>query len=190
MDLPSVAACRHVDARDGFEVLFLSREHGGFHFEGHATGFEAGEAWGIRYDIALDANWVTRTARVVGRSTAGPQSVLLEGDGAGHWTVDGVAAPEIAGCMDVDLEASAFTNALPVNRLRLAVGQHADAPAAYVRGVDFRVKRLEQRYARVDDDGPSSRYDYESPAFDFAAPLTYDRFGLIIDYPGIAVRVA
>jgi uncharacterized protein len=34
------------------------------------------------------------------------------------------------------------------------------------------------------------QYEYTAPAFDFSAILTYDRFGLVLDYPGIAVRVA
>jgi hypothetical protein len=37
----------------------------------------------------------------------------------------------------------------------------------------------------------SSRgYRYAASAFDFRAVLVYDRFGLVLDYPGIAVRVA
>jgi hypothetical protein len=90
--------------------------------------------------------------------------------------------------LDVDLEASAFTNALPVNRLGLDVGQHADAPAAYVRAHDLRVERLEQHYTRLTGDGTRSRYDYRAPRFDFTAVLVYDEFGLVLDYPGIAVR--
>jgi hypothetical protein len=52
------------------------------------------------------------------------------------------------------------------------------------------VERLEQTYARLPDDGEIARYEYVAPAFDFSAVLTYDRFGLVLDYPGIAVRVA
>jgi uncharacterized protein len=115
--------------------------------------------------------------------------VRLEGDGSGGWRVDGKPARELDGCLDVDLEASAFTNALPVHRLRLDVGQAAEAPAAYVRAVDLRVLRLEQRYARLEDEGGHSRYDYVSPDHDFTCVLVYDEFGLVVDYPGIAVRV-
>ena len=114
----------------------------------------------------------------------------LDGDGTGGWRVDGEEAPQLAGCLDVDLEASAFTNALPVHRLGLDVGQRADAPAAYVRALDFRVERLEQSYERLQDRGRQSHYDYISPVFDFRAELVYDEFGLVLDYPGIAVRVA
>jgi uncharacterized protein len=189
-DLPATAAWRHLDARTGFEVLFLRGDADGYHVEGHSTAVEDGEAWGIRYAITLDASWATRSARITGRSAAGSHEVLLEGDGTGAWRVDGEPAPQLAGCLDVDLEASACTNAFPVRRLGLDVGQGADAPAVYVRATDLRVERLEQTYVRLPDEGERSRYDYASPAFDFRAELVYDEFGLVLDYPGIAVRVA
>jgi hypothetical protein len=185
---PAVAAWRHVDVREGFEVLFLLGEADGFRVEGHATGVEDGAAWGIRYEIALDADWATRSALVVGRTSLGPQGRRLESDGSGAWLVDGSPAPHLDGCLDVDLEASACTNALPIRRLALEVGERAEAPAAYVRALDLRVDRLEQSYARLEDEDRLQRYDYASPAFDFAAILVFDEHGLIVDYPGIAVR--
>jgi uncharacterized protein len=189
--IPAMAAWRHLDARVGFEVLFLRREHDLFHLDGYSTAVQEGEAWGIRYELTLDQEWVTRAARVVGRSAEGKQEVRLEGDGRGEWRVDGGPAPALSGCQDVDLEASACTNALPVRRLGLEVGGRAEAPAAYVRAPILRVERLEQSYARLEDDGEErARYDYAAPAFDFRTILTYDRAGFVLDYPGLAVRVA
>ena len=188
--LPPAAAARHVEARDGFEVLFVHRDADGHRLRGHSTGFEEGVIWAVTYDITIDSFWITRSARVAARTAAGSQEVLIERDAGGVWRVDGQAVPELAGCMDVDLEASVFTNAFPVGRLGLQVGEAADAPAAYVRIPDLRVERLEQRYARLDDDGDRSRYDYASPAFDFYAVLVYDESGLIVDYPGLGVRIA
>ena len=188
MTLPEIAAWRHLDVREGFEVLFQSPEADGFRVEGHATGVEDGEAWGTRYEIVLDAGWSTRSALVVGRSSRGRHEVRLEGDGTGRWLVDEHPAPHLEGCLDVDLEASACTNAFPVRRLSLEVGERAEAPAAYVRAVDFRVERLEQSYLRLEDEGGRRRYDYASPAFDFYAVLVYDEHGLVLDYPGIARR--
>ena len=187
--LPATAAWRLLDAHVGFEVLFPRREPDGWRVEGHSTGVEEGEAWGIRYTVALDEMWVTRSAHIVGRSALGGHEVRLEADGAGEWRVDGKPAPHLDGCLDVDLETSACTNAFPVNRLGLDVGQRAEAPAANVRALDLRVERLEQSYVRLPDDGERSRYDYASPAFGFRAVLVYDEFGLVLDYPGIAVRV-
>ena len=125
-----------------------------------------------------------------GRSQRGEKELLLEGDGAGSWQLDGRPAPELDGLLDVDLEASAVTNAMPVRRLALAPGERADAPAAWVRALDLSIERLEQSYARLDDDGPRSRYRYEAPDLGFRSELVYDEHGLVLDYPGIATRVA
>lgn len=188
-ELPAWGAWRHLDVREGFEVVFLERGPDGYRLDGHSTGVEDGEAWAVRYALELDASWRTRKAHIAGRSARGADEVLLEGDGAGNWLVDGHPAPELGGCLDVDLEASACTNALPVRRLALDVGEEAEAPAAYVHLLDLAVERLEQRYARLEDEGASSRYDYASPRFGFEAVLAYDEHGLVLDYPGIAVRV-
>jgi uncharacterized protein len=189
-ELPPIAAWRHRGARAGFEVLFLRRDRGGLLLDGYSTAVAEGEAWGIRFALIVDDKWVTRRAHVVGQSSAGVHEILLEGDGKGGWQVDGMAAPQLSGCLDVDLEASASTNALPVHRLGLSVGERAAAPAAYVRAPTLRVERLEQTYVRLADEGEGPRYEYVAPAFDFTAVLTYDRFGFVLDYPGIAIRVA
>jgi uncharacterized protein len=185
-----MAAWRHRDARAGFEVLFLRRDRSYLRLDGYSTAVQQGEAWGIRFALTVDDQWVTRSAHVIGQSVLGVYEVRLEGDGHGAWRVDGAAAPQLSGCLDVDLEASACTNALPVHRLHLEVGEHADAPAAYVRAPKLNVERLEQFYARLADDGERARYDYVARAFDFKAVLTFDRLGFVLDYPGIAVRVA
>ena len=83
------------------------------------------------------------------------------------WKMDGLARPEVQGCLDVDLESSSLTNALPVHRLRLAVGESAEAPAVYVRAQDLSVERLEQHYRRVDDGAAGERYDYAAPRFGY-----------------------
>lgn len=185
-----MAAWRHVGAREGFEVVFLRSEGDGFRLSGGSAAVEEGEAWSVRYAVMLDAGWVTRSAAVVGLSGSGAYEVRLEADGNGAWLLDGEPAPQLEGCLDVDLEASACTNAFPVKRLDLSVGEAANAPAAYVRASVPEVQRLEQHYRRLEDLGTGPRYCYESPAFDFQAILTYDRFGLVVDYPEIAERVA
>jgi uncharacterized protein len=190
VELPVTAAWRHVGARDGFEVLFLQQEEDGYRFRGHATAVEEGVTWSVVYTIVLDAGWATRTAHVLSRSTAGERECLIERHATAGWRVNGRHAPELSDCEDVDLEASAFTNAFPVHRLRLEVGESADAPAAYVRAPNLRVARLEQRYLRLPDDGARACYDYEAPAFEFRDVLVYDELGLILEYPGIAVRAA
>jgi hypothetical protein len=188
---PPFAVWRHHDAREGFEVVFLeARRDGGLHVEGHTAALEDGEPFAVRYEIELDGRWRTRSARVAGRSLRGRRSIALEADGEGSWSVDGQPAPHLDGCLDLDLESSALTNAFPVHRLGLAPGASADAPAAYVRALDLAVDRLEQSYRRIDDGGAGGqRYDYAAPVFDFTGELAYDESGLVVEYPGLATRV-
>lgn len=187
-DLPTTAAWRHLDARDGFESVFFRRDRSGYVLDGHTSAVEDGEVWAVRYSITLDERWVSRAARVWGRSTTGEYERRLDADGSGGWMVDGTPFPALDGCLDVDLESSACTNLMPVHRMGLGVGTSSQAPAAYVRALDLAVERLEQDYRRVDDDGRQQRYDYRAPAFDFECRLVYDESGLVLDYPGIAVR--
>jgi len=189
-EFPKTAAWQHRDARTGFEVAYFESRDGEQFIEGCTTAVEAGVSWIVRYAIGLDAAGRTRWARISHRTAAGDGEVLVEADGAGHWTVDGRPASHLDGCLDVDLESSALTNAFPVRPLRLSVGAEAEAPAAYVRAVDLTVERLEQRYVRVPDSDGRPGYDYTAPAFDFAARLVYEADGLVRDYPGIAIRVA
>jgi uncharacterized protein len=188
--LPPFAAWRHRDAREGFEIVFLTRLPDGYRLEGGTTAVEDGAAWKVDYRIDLDANWLTRGARVVGRSEAGPSDVRIDADGLGSWMVNGAPRPDLQGCLDLDLESSSLTNALPVHRLGLQVGEAAEAPAVYVRAQDLSVERLDQHYHRVDDEGVGQRYDYAAPRFDYRERLTYDASGLILTYPGLAERFA
>jgi uncharacterized protein len=187
-NLPESAAWRHQEARDGFEVVFPGAARGGYRFDGGTTAVETGDAWAVRYSIELAADWTTRRARIAGRSATGSHELDVEADGAGRWRLNGASAPQLDGCLDLDLESSALTNAFPVHRLALAAGEWADAPAAWVRALDLSVERLEQRYERLEDDGGAQRFAYASPAFGFESVLVYDESGLVRDYPGIAVR--
>jgi hypothetical protein len=186
--VPATVAWRHQGARSGFEVVYFQARSDGCGIEGWTTAIEDDATWAVEYAIEVNAAWATRSARIRGRSPGGYRSALLEADGSGHWLVDGEPAPHLDGCLDVDLEASAMTNALPVRRMGLSVAAGAAAPAAYVRAVGLAVERLEQTYVRTTDEGTCQRYDYTAPVFDFRCRLVYDQAGLVLDYPGIAVR--
>jgi uncharacterized protein len=188
-ELPPAAAWRHVDAREGFEVVFARPEPAGPAFDGSTSAVEEGEPWFVGYEIALAPDWSTRMARVRSRSACGARELCLQFDGSGGWLIDDAPAPHLAGCRDIDLESSSLTNAFPVQRLSLEVGEAAQAPAAYVRALDLEVQRLEQSYVRLPDGAAGERYHYTSPQFEFECELAYDRCGLVIAYPGIAMRV-
>ena len=186
--LPVTAAWQHRDARRGFEVAYFQPDGHGYHINGCTTAVEDGQTWVVSYAIRLDETWATRSAQIKGRSASGVRHVRLEADGLGRWRADGEIASHLDGCLDVDLESSAMTNALPIHRMGLRVGARASAPAAYVRALDLSVERLEQDYVRSADESHHQRYDYAAPGFGFACRLVYDESGLVLDYPGIAAR--
>ena len=185
---PAAACWRHRGARSGFEVAYFRAAAGGWSIDGTTTAVEDGQTWIVSYRIRLDAAWLTREARVTARTAAGLRQSGLTADGAGRWRVDGRPAPQLDGCLDIDLESSALTNTLPVHRLALATGARAETPAAYVRAVGLRTERLDQSYTRLPDESGQQRYRYAAPAFGFTCRLRYDESGLVVDYPGIAVR--
>jgi hypothetical protein len=186
---PPASACwQHQAARSGFEVAYFRATPRGLRIEGTTAAIENAGAWVVSYLVELDAAWATRSARITASTVAGTRETFLESDGAGHWLVDGNGAPHLDGCMDVDLESSAMTNALPVHRMNLRVGAAADAPAAYVRALGLTADRLEQVYLRIDDQDARQRYEYSAPVFGFTSQLRYDDSGLVVDYPGIALR--
>ncbi|MBE1532663.1 putative glycolipid-binding domain-containing protein [Actinomadura algeriensis] len=187
---PATAAWEHRDARAGFEVVRTSRLDGGWRLRGTTTAVEEGRAWAVGYTIDVDEGWCTRRVVVSHPLEDSPARVVLERAEEGRWLVGGRRVPALDGCLDVDLESSAMTNALPVHRLRQAVGDTANVPAVYVRADDLTVGRLEQVYTRVADAEGRERYDYTAPEFGFSARLVYDASGFVLDYPGLAVRRA
>jgi uncharacterized protein len=185
---PATACWQHRGARSGFEVAYFQDVADGWAVQGTTAAVEDARTWVVTYSIRLDATWVTRSARIMGRTVSGSREALLQSDGAGRWLINGSAAPDLDGCLDVDLESSAMTNTLPVHRLGLPAGGQAEAPAAYVRALDLNVDRLEQTYRRIADKADQQRYEYSAPAFGFTSRLVYDESGLVVNYPGIAQR--
>lgn len=175
--------------RVGFEVVFARVIEDGYRFEGRTTAIEAGQPWSAEYVIVVDSTWVTLRAEVAELTSTGSRRLDLEHDGAGRWRVDSAPAPNLDGCLDVDLEASAFTNALPVHRLAPEVGEGARAIAACVAAPGLDVAVLDQRYERRPDAGGHRCFAYTAPELDFAAELRYDESGLVAEYPGLASRV-
>jgi len=170
-------------------VVFFNVDNAGYRLDGHTVATEDRHPWVVRYAITLNERWATATAQIWAWSHLGTRTVQLDTNQTGQWRVNGTIMPELEGCIDIDLESSCCTNAIPIHRLGLSVGQTANAPAVYVRALDLTVHRLEQRYRRIADESSRQRYDYEAPAFEFTSVLVYDESGLVLDYPGIGSRV-
>jgi uncharacterized protein len=148
-----------------------------------ASARTAAEPMAAMFDLSCDESWATQSVRVrLVRPLPGAQ-LELRADGQGTWWRNGQDAPDLDGCIDVDLGCTPATNTLPIRRLDLAVGSEAEILAAWVRFPDLHVQPLRQRYRRL---GPD-RYEYSSNTF--RAELTVDELGLVIDYQGAWERL-
>src|SRR6185369_13060408 len=118
----------------------------------------------------------------IGADTA----VDLTTDGAGRWRNEtGVTMPALDGAIDVDLSITPFTNTLPIRRLNLIAGQHADIRVVYLRFPDLSLSIDRQRYTCL----KSGQYRYESLDTEFTRDIDVDTDGLIVTYPGLFRRV-
>ncbi|HEX5502042.1 MAG TPA: putative glycolipid-binding domain-containing protein, partial [Thermomicrobiales bacterium] len=109
---------------------------------------------------------------------------------AGHWTAaDGATPPDLAGCLDVDIRVTPFTNTLPIRRLGLRPGESAELAVAYLALPALAVTRERQRYTCLAAGPDGGLYRYESLPGGFRADLSVDADGLVLDYPGLFRRV-
>jgi len=170
---------RRVD-RPGHESARVSPGAAGWELAGTAVFAHEGKACGFNYTIACDREWRTKSADVVGWLGADAVRVNALVGEDGRWRVDGVDIPEIAGCVDVDLNFSPSTNLLPIRRLDLAVGEEKEVRAAWLRFPSFRFEPLEQTYRRLAE----GRYVYRSAGGRFERELDVDGNGFVLRYPG------
>jgi hypothetical protein len=152
-------------------------EHG---LEGAAVLLNDSEVCRLDYSIVCDDDWSTRSASVDGWVGTREIHIAIEVTN-GVWSLNGVEQPQVAGCIDVDLNFSPSTNVLPIRRLHLAVGESQVVRAAWLRFPSFVLEPLEQRYTRTAED----RVRYESFTTNFSAELRVSTNGMVLDYENI-----
>lgn len=165
--------------RPGHEAARLLGSDDGWRLLGCAVFSHDAEACALTYRIDCDPLWRTRWAEVTGWVGDAAVLVKIEVSPEGLWFVDGAPAPEVEGCVDIDLNFSPSTNLLPIRRLALPVGSEASVRAAWLRFPSFRMELLEQSYRRTAED----RYLYRSAGGRFEAELEVDANGFVKRYP-------
>jgi hypothetical protein len=141
-----------------------------------------GVAINASYLVEADAAWRTRRVRV---DLEGAGLLEIFSGGEGDWSrADGKAIPELDGCLDPDISMTPFTNTLPIRRLDLKVGQSADIEVAYVLVPELTLRAAPQRYTHIEE----RLWRFESLDSGFAADITVDAEGFIVDYPGLFRR--
>jgi uncharacterized protein len=135
----------------------------------------------LDYHIVCDLRWHTRSASVVGWVGDRLIEIELTVSSDQRWRLNEGDPPEVAGCIDLDLNFSPATNLLPIRRLDLAIGQEGEVRAAWLRFPSFTLEPLSQLYRRIDE----TTYRYESHGGDFLTELTVNEAGFVTRYPNL-----
>ena len=182
--LSPVAARWRLEDGSGLEHLDLKPSGDTIVADGVIIGNRGGAPYGVRYHVVCDSGWATLSLDL--EATDG-RGVHLLSDGSGHWSDStGRRDPQFDGCIDIDLAGSPFTNSLPIRRRDLSPGQGAvEFRMLYVPFQSFAPTVDEQRYRCL----KPGLYRYEAVDRSFAAELTVDEDGLVIDYPTLFHRI-
>jgi hypothetical protein len=98
-----------------------------------------------------------------------------------RWQINGLEAPTVRGCADIDLGFSPSTNLLPIRRLSLAVGEDVNIEAAWLSFPALQFEPLQQVYVREKE----NIYRYESAGGRFKRTLELNSSGFVTNYPGL-----
>ncbi len=170
---------------NGFESLFFDEEPDAFCVDSVVLGIEQGEAFRLHYRLWLNHQWQVTSFRISHLPYGTEYRFFrdtndfwsrgdLLGDDDGQW----------AGCTDLDISCTPFTNTLPIRRLKLKVGQSADINVLFVECPQLKIKTAPQRYERLSE----LEYRFTSLDSDFTAVITVDADGFVTDYPGLFER--
>ena len=153
--------------------------------KGTITGVDAGFIFKIDYSIKLGGNWQTLGFEIKAQLANTINYIKFDSDGNGNWTVNNKALPEFAGCIDIDIALTPFTNSLPVNRLNMQPGQQQLIKVLYIDVVKQELLPVEQMYTCIN----ATTYKYQNTTDDFEAIIHVDENGLVEIYESLFTQV-
>ncbi len=157
--------------------------------EGYEVAVDGDESWVVTFKVQLEEGWRTRLAEIAVIDGLGSRELLLESDGKGNWHLNGSPAPELSGCLDVDIAATPFTNTFVIRRLRLPVGRVGEVRAVWVSIPHLEVAAVEQSYVHLEPRDGTDRYEYRVGGSIEGWVIEVDEDGVALDYEGFARRV-
>lgn len=168
---------------EGIEHLTLEENAGRITATGVVSGRAAGQPFGAWYRLGLDAAWQVKQLSV---HLTDSRWLIATSRRPGQW-LDGDGRPlaEFAGCVDIDLACTPFTNSLPIRRLAWQPGTARDLDMLYVDFPGLEARRDRQRYTCL----APGRFGYAGLGSGFIADISVDTHGLVTDYPGLFKRL-
>jgi hypothetical protein len=193
------------DDPSGAELAIVQLARDQMRASGVAIG-SAPEPYRLDYELDTAGAFVTTRLRVSAAGGGWSRRLELTRGPGGGWKADvhqsgEVALPDpggdlgpLASAVDPDLGLSPLFNTMPLLRHGIHDGGSApDFLMLWISVPDLSVHGSAQRYTHLETRGPDSRlvrFEAIGEGETFAADVTFDRDGLVVDYPGIARRIS
>ena len=161
---------------DSARLLFHDSQR---HLTGTAVFMESQQPCSLNYHVICDESWLTLSGGVSGWLGNRAISIEIQADTARRWRLNDADCSSVSDCIDLDLAFTPSTNLLPIRRLKLPIGQAAEARAAWLSFPEFALEPLDQMYRRKD----VSIYGYESDQGRFSTELEVNDAGFVLLYP-------
>jgi hypothetical protein len=165
----------------GHESARLSSSDSRHYLMGTAVFAHNEQPCRLDYVVVCSSKWQSLSGTVAGWIGSQSVEIALAVDSDHRWRLNGAEYPEVAGCIDLDLNFSPSTNLLPIRRLNLAIGEQAVIRAAWLHFPKLTLEPLEQLYRRI---GPAT-YRFESGGGEFVTELRVNAAGFVIHYPNL-----
>ncbi len=136
------------------------------------------------YEIELNRDWVIQSFLIKSSLFNMDQTLALRHNGQGKWHGDGKEWKNL-GLHGYRYFHFPFTNTLPVNRLKPAIGESCGISVVYIDIPGFRISKEQQLYTRIEN----NTYRFANDSGDFTADILMDEDGLAIHYPGLFERI-
>ena len=168
---------------EGLEHLLLSANMA----DGVIVAFDEDGPFRFTYRLTWDKSWRLLEADLAAVTDRSTNSLSLRTDGQGQWQDGaGFALDDLDGCMDIDIWPTPFTNSFPIRREQLDVGERREFRMAWVSAPDLTFHLQPQAYTRLE----KNLYLFENlEGSGFTAELPVDEEGIVLDYPGLFLRV-
>lgn len=165
----------------GHDCCRLFRLGNGWNLRGMAVFRESGHPCNVAYEVLIDPQWKTRSARLTGFHGQREIDLCIRRMTDGSWRVGLETQHAVAHCVDIDLGFTPATNLLAIRRLKLSVGEQAEAPAAWLALPSLKLSVLPQTYLR----STKLEYEYEAPSVGYKGRLRVSKLGVVEEYPGL-----
>jgi hypothetical protein len=168
----------------GWEHLQLLSDEQGTQADGLVISVEGERVFRLRYQVRCDSRWQCLGAELELLDEPKTKLVLTKKVGR-DWLRNGTAIAGTAGCIDIDIAATPFTNTLPICRLEVRKGQAAEISALYIQVPDLSISVVKQKYRCLRESGAYTYQGLDGREYHVAV----DAEGLVTDYEDVFKRI-